>query len=181
MREIRHVVWATLTPATRGRVGVLVRDDTIAVSHLSGEAHPVRILRPVLTAALGDDWGEWIKDAESLHRQRACPWRVEKRVGMSGARDYRLRVLRNEEWMDAPIVASIHVSMYEKMNESIRMWQGDLPPLLAAVIRDFPPVEDGLRLQVYQPVVGDGFHEPGEDSGLQEALDGIKALEVLSE
>jgi hypothetical protein len=42
-----------------------------------------------------------------------------------------LRPLIDVDTLDAPITAGVHVSMYGKLNETIRLWPGNLPPLLA--------------------------------------------------
>ena len=173
---VKHVVWKY--QESSGRAGVRVQDDHIEFAQLAGEALPASLLAPVISAVLGDGW---VAEAERLHRQRANPWQVETRTGMSGARDYRLRVLENAEWLNAPIVASLHVSMYGKLNEGLRLWMGDLPPILAAVLQDFPPATEGVSLQVYEPELREGYQEPGADSGLQAVIDSLKAMEVMAE
>ena len=178
---LKHVVWSLQDQdgeyTSCGRAGIRVQDDRIELAQLAGEALPASLLVPVISAVLGDGW---VAEAERLHRQRANPWQVETRTGMSGARKYRLRVLENAEWHNAPIVASLHVSMYGKLNEGLRLWMGDLPPLLAAVLQDYPPASD-VFLQVYEPVLRNGYQEPGADSGIQAVLDSLKAMEVMSE
>jgi len=176
---LKHVVWSLQDGeyTSRGRAGIRVQDDRIELAQLAGEALPASLLVPVISAALG---GGWVAEAESLHRQRVNLWQVEIRTGMSGARDYRLRVLENAEWLNAPIVASLHVSMYGKLNTGLRLWLGDLPPLLAAVLQDFPPASD-VFLQVYEPELREGYQEPGSDSGLQSVIDSLKAMEVMAE
>lgn len=172
---LKHVVWSLGEYTSRGRAGIRVQDDRIELAQLAGEALPASLLVPVISAALGDGW---VAEAEKLHRQRVNPWQVETRTGMSGAQDYRLRVLENAEWLNAPIVASLHVSMYGKLNKGLRLWLGDLPPLLAAVLQDYPPTNVSLR--VYEPVLRGGYRDPGENSGLQSVIDSLKAMEVIA-
>lgn len=177
---LKHVVWSLQDGeyTSRGRAGIRVQDDRIELAQLAGEALPASLLVPVISAALG---GGWVAEAESLHRQRVNLWQVETRTGMSGARKYRLRILEDAEWHNAPIVASLHVSMYGKLNEGLHLWLGDVPPLLAAMLQDYPPPSEGVSLQVYEPVLRDGYREPGADSGLQAVLDSLKAMEVMAE
>ncbi len=176
---LKHVVWVEENRyAGSGRAGVRVRYDLVEVVQLAGEALPASLLIPVLTAALGDGW---MTEAERLHRQRKNPWLVETRTGMSGCRDYRLRVLQNAEWLNTPIVASVHVSMHGKLNQGLCLWLGDLPPLLAAMLQDYSPATEDVFLRVYEPVLQDGFQEAGADSGLQAVLDSLKAIEVMAE
>jgi len=72
------------------------------------------------------------------------------------------------------------LKLYEKLNEGISLWPGDLPPLLAAVLQDFPPSTEAVSFRVYEPVLRDGYQEPGADSGLQTVFDSLKAMEVMA-
>lgn len=179
-----HVIWSyplrenDADTFLRGRVGVRISgDERIELKQLYGRALPADMILPVLNAALGQ---EWIDMAEKLHVSRKYPWQTGIRVGMSGARDYSLRVLLDSEWHNAPFVKSIHVSMYGNLNKGLSCWLGDLPPLLAKILEDHPPAKD-YDLEVFQPSVGDGFHQDGESSGLKEILASYEAMEVLAE
>ena len=176
---LKHVVWERWHKQRniRGIVAVKVEYDRVKMKSLSGADMAAELLFPVLSAALPDGW---LAEAETLHQSRRNPWLVRSRTGMSGCRDYFLYSLRDEEYLDQPRAASLHVSMYGKLNERLRMWLGDLPPILAAVLQDFPPATEGVSLQVYEPVLRDGYREPGADSGLQAVLDSLKAMEVIS-
>jgi hypothetical protein len=176
---LKHVVWERWHKQRniRGIVAVKVEYDRVKMKSLSGADMAAELLFPVLSAALPDGW---LAEAEKLHQSRRNPWLVRSRTGMSGCRDYFLYSLRDEEYLDQPRAASLHVSMYGKLNERLRMWLGDLPPILAAVLQDFPPATEGVSLQVYEPVLRDGYREPGADSGLQAVLDSLKAMEVIS-
>ena len=171
---LKHVQWGYWEgdQNTHGLVAVKVYYDWLEVKSLSGPDLAAKLLFPVLSAAMPDGW---LVEAEKLHQSRVNPWLVEKRTGMSGCRDYRLYSLRDREYLDQPRDASLHVSMYGKLNWGLRLWLGDLPPLLAAVLQDFPPAE-GVSLRVYEPVLRDGYRKPGADSGLQTVLDSLKAM-----
>jgi len=100
---------------------------------------------------------------------------------MSGAYNYRLRVLKDAGWRNTPTSAHLHVSMYGKLNQGLKLWLGDLPPLLAKMVENFPPAEENsYLLQVYDPEEPAGFNEPGTSSGLKEILESLKAMDVLT-
>lgn len=172
---LRHVEWRS--GSSHGLLAVRVEDNRFYLKSLAGSALPAEKLLPLLDATLPEGW---LKEAERLHQSRRNPWLVQSRYGMSGCSDYFLYSLRNEEYLDQPRAASLHVSMYGKLNEGLRLWMGDLPPLLAAVLQDFPPASD-VSLQVYEPELREGYQEPGADSGLQAVLDSLKAMEVMAE
>jgi hypothetical protein len=184
MDEIVHLLWGYGAPPERGRIGVRLSGERLTLENLAGKALPAGLLLPVLEAALPPEaWAE----AERLHRSRACPWTVEVRVGMSGCRTYRLRALVNADWGFAPIQATVHVSMYGRLNMGIRrLWLGDLAPLLAAVVQDFPPPPaDRYTVRTVSPYPSTGdFRAAGEPSGLEEmrtALRVVRALEAETE
>jgi len=182
---LRHVSWERWDEdrsRTRGLVAVRTAGcetayERVELKTLSGHDLPVGLLLPVLSAALPDDW---MADAERLHQSRKSPWPVKRRIGMSGCRDYTLYYLRNEALIDQPRAASLHVSMSWKLNEGLRLWMGDLPPLLAVVIQDFPPITKNISFRVYEPLLEKGYNKPGADSGLQAVLDSLKAMEVMA-
>jgi hypothetical protein len=182
MKDIlKHAAWELLDGQTviRGLMAVKVEYDRLSLKSLVGPDMPVEMLLPLLNATLPDDW---LIEAEKLHQSRKNPWLVRSRTGMSGCSDYFLYSLRDEEYLDQPRAASLHVSMYGKLNEGLRLWMGDLPPLLAAVLQDYPPDTDAsLRFSVYEPVLRDGYRNPGANSGLQSVIDSLKAMEVMSE
>ena len=174
---LKHVIWEKSDG--KGRIGIRVDNDhRIEMKQLSGGALSANMLLPVLQSVLGDNW---IAEAEQLHQNRAYPWCVEEHQGMSGARNYRLRFPENEEWRNAPVSAYLHVSMNDKLNQGLKLWLGDLPPLLTELVEDYPPPEEDLyRLQVYEPEEPAGFNEPGTSSGFQEILESLKAMDVLT-
>jgi hypothetical protein len=177
---LRHVTWKLMDGQTviHGLIAVKVEYDQLSLKSLAGPDMPVKMLLPLLNATLPEGW---LKEAERLHQSRRNPWLVRTRTGMSGCREYFLYSLRDETFLDQPRVASLHVSMYGKLNEGLRLWMGDLPPILAAVLQDFPPATEGVSLQVYEPELREGYQEPGADSGLQAVIDSLKAMEVMAE
>lgn len=179
---VRHVTWQF---PGRGRVGgrvgvrLLQLNDRIEVAQLGGQAPPAELLHPILVAALPrDTWGR----AEELHQAREYPWRVDTHEGMSCARDYRLRYIASAEWRDVPTAGTLHVSCAEKLNQGLALWLGDLPALLAAVVRDYPPPRtQEYVLGVYDTTPATDFAQPGTPSGLQEAVEAAAAMAVLAE
>ncbi len=126
----KHFYWYSETSDLQGRIAVAINFDELRIEQLAGNAMPVKMLPDLLAEALG----EGIESANALNRGRKNPHTVERRIGMSGCRDYMLRVLLDAEINNAPIKARIHVSMYDKINEPIRIWLGDLPPIFAAMV-----------------------------------------------
>lgn len=181
---IKHVVWTLAdgpNKETRGRVGVSFDSaDHVTLVNLGNYMLPAVLLLPVLNEALGDGW---IDKAEKLHRHRDHPWKIEVHKGLSGACDYRLRVLENEDWLYMPVKARLHVSMYSKLNEGLRsVWLGDLAPLLASFLEEFPPPKKGYGLKASEPEpIIYGFTQAGDSSGLPELLESMKAMEVLAD
>lgn len=164
--ELYHVLWqdGDRSQPFWGRVGVMLKttNETLEIKRLAGPAPHAALLLPILNAALPEGW---LETAKAMHATRRCPWRVERRIGMSGARDYKLRILVDPEWMNAPYVAGVHISMYGKLNEGFGpMWLGDVPPLLAAVAKDFPPPEEH-PLEVFTPELSIQDFRPAEESG----------------
>ena len=185
---LKHVRWECWLPDGDGATYRCIRGGTVAVKaecdrvelkSLSGPDLAAELLFPVLSAALPDGW---LAEAEKIHQSRVNPWLVRTRTGMSGGRDYRLYSLRDREYLDQPRVASLHISMYGKLNRGLRLWLGDLPPILAVVLQDFPPPPtEAVSVRTYDPVLRDGYQEPGADSGLRAVLDSLKAMEVMAE
>ncbi len=176
---LKHVEWGFRRDDQTfyGLLAVRVEDNRFYLKSLAGPDMPVKMLLPLLNATLPDDW---LIEAEKLHQSRKNPWLVRSRTGMSGCSDYFLYSLRDEEYLDQPRAASLHVSMYGKLNEGLRLWMGDLPPLLAAVLQDYPPAPADVSLRVYEPVLRGGYRDPGENSGLQSVIDSLKAMEVIA-
>jgi len=180
---LKHVFWSYRFQEEEylhGLIAVKMDNDRdwLEVIALAGHAMPANLLLPVLDAALPSGW---VDAAEARHQSRVYPWRIYRRDGMSGCSDYNLYSLQNVEFINQPRVAKLHVSMYGKLNEGLRCWLGDLPPLLAALVQDYPPPPtDKYCFRVYEPVLRDGYKDPGHDSGLKAALDSLKAMEVMA-
>ncbi len=164
-----------------GRVGIRLADNRLALKTLAGHALPAELLLPVLEAVLPPETWE---EAERQHRSRPLPWTVEVREGMSGCRTYRLRVLADQEWGFAPVVASLHVSMYGRLNMGIKpILLENALPLLAVVARDFPPPPTGRY--AIRPVPPyretEEFQEPGTPSGLAEVREALRVVQALEQ
>lgn len=167
---LRHVKWE------RGIVAIKMDEiDRVTLKTLAGPDLPAKFILSVLEAGLPD---YWMSMAENLHQARRHPWIVETYTGMSGCQDYSLYVLRDEEFVDQPKVASLHVSMNEKLNKGLHCWLGDLPPLLAAMLEDYPPEE--TYVAGYEPTLRE-YKNPGETSSLQETLASFRAMEAIAE
>ena len=122
-----------------GRVGVLVKYDFIEVFQVAGVALPIEGLIPLLKTALTE---EEIARADELNMSRKNDIVVEKIRGMSGAKNYILRSLKNKDKGLIQTCATLHISMYGKLNEGLKCWLGDLPELLAAA--EIPSNEEFL-------------------------------------
>ena len=122
-----------------GRVGVLVKYDFIEVFQVAGVALPVEGLLPLLKKALSS---EDILRADELNMSRKNDIVVEKFRGMSGTKNYVLRSLKDEKKGLIQRCATLHISMYGKLNEGLKCWLGDLPELLAAA--EIPSNEEFL-------------------------------------
>jgi len=178
---LKHVEWGFRRDDQTfyGLIAVKVEDNRFYLKSLAGSAIQVEFFLPLLDATLPEGW---LKEAERLHQSRRNPWLVKSRYGISGCSDYFLYSLRNEEFLDQPVGGRIHVSMRGKLNQGVSLWLGDLPPLLAAVLQDYPPDTDAsLRFSVYEPVLRGGYRDPGENSSLQSVIDSLKAMEVMAE
>lgn len=169
--KVNHIRWSTSD--STGLIAVKVLDERVSLRRLAGNALPVSILLDVLFIALPDNWEEV---AEKRHTSRKYDWCVSKRHGQSGCVDYILRYMRDVETLDTPTGGRIHVSMYGKLNEGFSLWLGDIPPLLAAILEDFPP--ESCNLYAYEPFPRGEYFPAGKNSGLQAALDrlGIKRI-----
>lgn len=177
--SVYHVRWGCSTERfgeLSGLVGVKLYQGRVTIRNLAGNALVAGRLLDVLNLVLPADWQEV---AENWHLQRKYPWRVSTRQGESGCVDYILRYLRDEDVLDQPIGGLIHVSMWGKLNRGVSLWLGDLPPLLAALLKDFPPQDFPARacvgdyLEAYRPQKKGEYSPPGMKSGLQAALDGL--------
>jgi hypothetical protein len=116
-----------------GRFAVAVDGDMVVVEHLSGTAP-----RPGHLYLVIESWPQLQEAANAAAATRRNMYAVERKHGMSGAVDYRLRECRTPETANFPIRASVHVSMYGKLNQGLRVWLGDLAPLCWAIFMDHP-------------------------------------------
>ena len=101
---------------TRERHAVVVEGDMVTITTINGEALLANELGAVLAAALGTGY---VEQAAREHAARRLPWTITVREGTSGCVTYHLRELISAETINAPIIARLHVSMYEKLNEGV--------------------------------------------------------------
>lgn len=159
-------------------VAVKVSRHYLTMRTIHGKAIGIDLLLPVLSAALPENW---IEEAEGFHQSRKNPWLVKIRQGRSGCRDYILYLLRDSKYMDQSRSSSIHISMAGRLNEEISMWLGDVPPLLAAILKNYPPANEGdYSIEVYDPALKGEYLEAGEESGLRSVIESLKTVEVLA-
>lgn len=171
MGTIKHFNWEA-KEFGRGRVAVAIEGDRIQIAQLAGNAPPAH--PRFLTALVTDD--EYA-GCQNAHERRVNPWCIEKRVGMSGAIDLRLRVLENAALEDAPIKNVLHVSMNGKLNQGYRGWLGDF----WALMEFWPLAEESIEFSVEESPVfipADGWTYP--DNGTQEEYVGSAALALLA-
>jgi len=133
---------------TRGRVAVKVDwDNHFEVRQLAGPAPTTDVLEGIV------GYLELWDLAHKLNNERLSSHAVEVRDGMSGCRDYLLRIDKDPAWGDCPIVARLHISMMGKLNEGVRMWLGDFIPL--AIASDIGGLEsksaDIRAVSIYRP------------------------------
>lgn len=147
---LKHFNW-TAERYGRGRVGVRLEGDRIEICQLAGNAPPAHpsFLAGLLTI-------EEYNEGMAAHARRVNPWCFERREGMSGAVDLRLRVLENEWMGDAPIKSVLHISMNGKLNRGYSGWIGDF---VALVEWAFSPADNDIEFElepapIFQPAEG---------------------------
>lgn len=128
----KHYTFGVIGEVPFGRVAVKYgEDEKFIFASINGAAPPVWVLGMVLTAN-----PEIIEASNDASMRRQNGYAIVYRVGMSGARDFRLLERRDDDLLDYPTRAHLHVSMYGKLNEGVRMWQGDLVPIIADMIEN---------------------------------------------
>lgn len=139
---IKHFGWRN--GADKGRIAVILPDehgDIVGFRRLAGQAPSVGLLRHIVAAM--DPDGSFFAKGIALCTTRVQSFAVERRTGMSGVRDYKLRTMKDPTWNDAPIAEQLHVSCEHKFNEFVGpMWLGDFVILVAAVLADYHQVDD---------------------------------------
>ena len=137
----KHYFWRN--DSSSGRVGVLIEGDRLEIYQACGAALPAGALGALLALALTP---ENVTQANALHLARANKrYTVWKRIGMSGCADYILRYVTDERRQIVRTGGRIHVSMAAKLNSGIDIYLGDLPPLLARMLPDYPAVEISIE------------------------------------
>ena len=136
---------------TGSRFALAIDGDMFIMSHLAGPAP-----RPGHAALAIEIWPELQAAANEAAGRRRNPYAVEKRVGMSGAEDYLLRECRDIRTGNFPVRATVHVSMYGKLNRGLELWLGDLTALCWHLFLNHP-VEEGQTVRevpVFEPAWG---------------------------
>ena len=137
---IKHYVFSTISTnnmSERGRVAVSLSNDEFRFAQVSGPAPRAWVLGAVIAA---DE--SLVETANAAALRRRHDYAVTVHHGMSGSRDFRLIERRNDDLLDYPTTAQIHVSMYNKLNAGVKCWVGDLPALVAAMMDDDPTLFD---------------------------------------
>ena len=143
MTNFKHFV-----TESNGRFAIAVDGTQFVLAHMSGPAP-----RPGHLALAIEAWPQLQEAANAAASTRQNPYATERIVGMSGAENYRLRECRNVTTGDFPVRATVHVSMYGKLNQGIRLWLGDLAPLCWPLFLNHP-VQEGQTVRevaVFQP------------------------------
>ena len=167
MKNLRHVFFKSQSSANLrrwdGMVGVRYRYSEmypyVEVKQLWGEAPRAENLLEILAKSLE------LSRLEKEHQKGEFPWKVEVRKHTSGAKDFVLRYLRDVHWADTPTASSIHISCYGKLNSGLYVFGPDLPPLLAAVVQEYPQ-EPLQEIVCYSPEAPGDYNPPGAPSGL---------------
>jgi len=164
---LKHVVVIDERNDRRSLVAVLFDSMTgdLVVETLAGKPPYSDVLVSILDVAMPG----WADEAEELHLSRKRYYHVRKRVGLSGCVDYKLYSCRDLSICDWPLSACLHISMCSKLNQGVRCWLGDLPPLLAAVDSELYP--EGVTVRAYEPENPEDYKIPGSASGLLKRLE----------
>lgn len=124
--EVSHVAWSVYDGkrSMRGRVGIKYDEfsSIFELRTLCGHSMPVALLRAVVEGVLTE-----AQFAAAIAKQFSKPWRIDVHNRPSGATEYLVRIIESPEWLDTPIISRLHVSMYGKLNEDVKIW---LPNLL---------------------------------------------------
>jgi hypothetical protein len=146
---IKHFQWSEND--NRGRVAVALNNEIFTLATIAGQCPPARVLIRVL-----EQWGEMRDALNAINDRRLHRTAIAPRVGMSGAYTLLLIEERDPELADYPTRARLHVSMYGKLNQGVRMWGGDLVELSAAFVSrfDMSPAADKL-LVIESPTRGE--------------------------
>ncbi len=141
---LRHARW--YGGGMEGLAAVQVHEAQMTVKQLAGSTLPVGLLIPLLdevyTTAGRKMWAHelWVA-YEDYMGQSSYLYKLLRSYSQYGGVNYLVRVLRNEALRDAPIVAYLHVSCADKLNNDLRIPTGLAVPILAAVAADFPSLE----------------------------------------
>ena len=137
---IKHFNWS-LEGYGRGRVAIAIDEQAFVVTlaQIAGNAPPAALAawgNLINAFEVGEGEEPALQLAAQLHAERVNRFAVERRVGMSGAVDYRLIIEQNAALADYPTVAVLHISMAGKLNDGIKMWLGDFYPIYQQWLAD---------------------------------------------
>lgn len=151
---LKHFVFGVIGQAASGRVAVKAEDGRFVFGSLWGAAPPAWVLGMALSAN-----EEIVEAANDAALTRKNDYAIVSRTGMSGSRDFRLIERRDDDMADYPTKATLHVSKYGKLNQGVRMWIGDLAPVVAEMLEKCPDLfiipEGGYILE--KPIRQDGI------------------------
>lgn len=154
---VKHIAIVKLETREISRVAVKIVGEHIEIRTLAGPVFGKEIVDIALSHC-----GLWDK-AHELHKNRMLRTAVQVRHGMSGCVDYLLRVERDPELMDFPVVSRLHVSMYGKLNEGFRGWLGNVIPLAIAAGIGSSPVGDAYEWWEEVPFAPEGGWKTAEE------------------
>ncbi len=138
--------WKSTREREKGLVGVKIQGEHIQIEKLAGKAPTPRVLGRAVRFAIAK-MGISPNEVEQIAERRCNPWRIEVREGLSGARDYLLRFLKDPEMAHEPIAARVHISMFGKMNieEIFSGWIGDFVPLIVRATSEQEETEEDVE------------------------------------
>jgi hypothetical protein len=105
-----------------GRIAIAYDEHWFKMDIVYGYAPPLQIIHDIVKS-IDRPMLERIKEK---NKKRKNPFRVHKRIGMSGCLDLQLFVLKDKELNIMEKAASLHISMYDKINQGIEMPTMDL-------------------------------------------------------
>ena len=159
MSELKHFQFDGFK-GLRGRFAMRLSGDLIEMQPLAGNApRPEHVLKAVAQMP------ELVGAINVAIPTRRNLYTIDRRVGMSGAVDVRLREHRDEMWADYPVRAVVHISMYGKLNQGFRLWVGDFGALFAHIwAQDVDFSEQSLDVSI--PRSGSSSFGPGWCGGV---------------
>jgi len=125
MKSLNHVI-VKKDGKFIGKYAILLQDGWLTFKTVSGQDCPVALFIDCLQAVDIDI----LKKANALHKTRRYSWRVNYRQGRSGSCDFWVEYLIDKELKIIRKSKKLHISMFNKLNEGVSLWLGDLYPIL---------------------------------------------------